>query len=242
MEQFGEAIRGHHGEFVTKYYGKASESIVNEWFLKYTEIGKQDSCNQTLFLGGSEPDSYIWSTFSSEKGVTDIAGFYQHAVYQDNTVSNSYHVEQLVRFPFMNAEDCGGYLGSSDNFCAEIREENIHKRELEDKKTLPEINISKDLLACLAVYCVSKTRINSKKFLYVLVPDMEEDYQGYCQSVMIRLLNAIPAGLRKNISMATNPTKKNEGYFGILFRRDTGKEIDYSVRLNGEFPSTFTSP
>lgn len=239
MERFGEVIHGHSGQYNTLQYGDISEITIDKYILNHTEAGEQDSCNQMLFIGTPELPSYVWSTFAAKSDSGKSIAGYQHAVYQDCSLENIHDITEIVNFPFLNAEDCAEYLKGNKEFCSETRRDEIEN--FISIESLPEIEIDGDLLARLAGYCVSKTDTKAKGFLRILVPEDEKNYQGYCRSAVIRLLNVIPVGLRKNISIATNPSRANEQFFGILFQRDRGGKVPCSVRLDGSFDDDFLS-
>lgn len=232
MGQYGEVIHGHYGQYVTRQYGEATESEVRKFFLQHTERGSQSSCSYMIFLG-LQGFPYIWSTFAAEKEVNNTIADYQHVVYQDGSLQNIHDITGLLSFPFMSAEEINNCFGSPDIFCAEMREKEIEKH---GERALQPVEIPGETLVDLACYCVYKTEINSKQFLRILVPKAEADYDGYCLSVIREILNAVPVGLRKYMSFATNTTASNEKFFGVLFQRDTGEQCPYSVRLDRGFP------
>ncbi len=237
MVQLGEIIHGHYGQYVTKHYGTASGTEVQDFFLKNTEAGEQDSCNRIVCLGTQKLPGYMWSTFVSAHGALETAAGYVHVVYQPCTLGNMYMMSELLAFPFVSASECMEYLGNTGVFTEETRAAEL-------KNTTPfhwrgQLRIDPELITDLACYCVGKVRTNSRNYLKILVPQEVEDYQGYCLEAICQIIGAIPAGLRAGLCFATNVPESNAGFFGVTFKRDEGEMKPGFVRLNGAFEKHF---
>lgn len=235
MGSFGEYIHGHHGEYKNLGYGNASDQDV-KMFFRNGKVGDADSCNQMLVLGSGKKTSYMWSTFVSEKKGTDFSAGYEHVVYADGTLETLHDVRRLVDFPFMGSEECSDYMDNPEKFNESGRKAYVDSIQKENNK---KVDIPKELLFELACYCINSIYVGEKRFLCVLVPADESDYQEYCRSVINQILEVIPAGLRSNFSIATNPSPDTEKEFGMIFKRDGGILPSKFVRMDGRFDGSF---
>lgn len=236
MDTYGEVLHGRYGVFKTFIYGGVSARN-SEKFWAHIEAGQVHDCNQILVLGNSNRTEYIWSAFDGPRVTEGFLTRYHDVVYMEECLENlsDTNIEKLIAFPFMDEHECGSYLKQETDF------EFGRKKKMQEGK-IPrwkEINISKDLLAKLACYCVEKIRLKKTQFLYILVPSLEPDYFSYCRSAMRQILLSVPCGMRKNFSFSMNPKPADEQYYGIIFRRDGVEKLDCSVRLNGDFDARF---
>ena len=212
MENLGEVIHGHYGEYITQSYGGMSESEITK-VLEHTSIGYNDNKNQIVVF--NKEGRYIWGGLSAFSEMSPSSPQYQHIVYVNNRLQQAYEIMELINFPFLNAENCLLYLENPQSFNMENRKNEIVDN-YEVEKSI-QVKIDKKVLAKLAAYCVSKIRENHRRYLYILVPEGVE-YQNYCQNVIEQLLGVVPAGLRKGFRIATNPSERDEDYFGVIFR------------------------
>lgn len=217
MEVVGEIIHGHYGEYLTENYGDMFDAEVVKT-LEHTSMGKNDNKNQILVF--NKEGRHIWSGLSALSEESPSSPQYQHIIYVNNGLQQAYEMTELVRFPFLSGENCLRYLKEPQLFNKENRKNEIMD-SYKGQKSI-HVDIDEKMLAKLAVYCVSKIRENHHRYLYILVPEGLE-YQQYCQSVIYQLLGVVPAGLRKGFRIATNPSERDEDYFGIIFRKDRNR-------------------
>lgn len=233
MNRYGEIIHGHYGEYLTSRYGDAPDYMEQDYFLRNIAVGDNDECNQILILGTFGDVNYIWSTYCAKQKDSGVSMGYQHVVYCRSNLSALHDVSKIINFPFVDEERCRYHLHHPEQF--EISGSISMKYGI-NKKT---IHIDRSLLSKLANYCIYQKRIRAKKYLYILVPREETDYQGYCRSVIELLLSVIPDGLRSNLCIATNTSVECEKYYDILFMRERNQTIPRSIRIDQGFDQTF---
>lgn len=243
MDRIGEAIHGHYGQYVSQSYGGAGEEDVNV-FLSDIEVGTSDSMNYILCLKAQKNTPYFWSILSTTESISGVAEGYQSVAYCKNSLKNLYEIEQLLRFPFVTAEECNQYLSKRGTFCAENRAqatayltqnaefEHDPQRAKEHFAFCDYVKIPKKLLAQIAAYCIYMASVGARQYLTILVPKQEADYQKYCRSVIFQILSAVPSWLRKGFTFATNPASRKREKFGIIFQRTQETRLENAVRLS----------
>lgn len=250
MENVGEAIHGHYGQYVSQKYGDASDENVQTCFLNDIDVGASDCLNYIMCLRTQKNVPFLWSIYSTTESISGLAKGYQSIVYCRNSLENLYEIERFIAFPFVTAEECNQYLSKPGTFSRENRAEKLEymmNKSLFDhtpetiRRLCPYydyVKISKKLLAHIAVYCIYKADVGAKHYLTILVPENEDNYQKYCCSVITQILGVIPSYLRRGLVFATNTVSHKKEKFGIVFQREQGIMPENAVRLNSgdEYP------
>lgn len=253
MGIFGEAIHGHIGFFKTEVYGAAirggqlvraqgltEQDIINV-ILSSAGIGPNDSENHIIML---EPEGrgVSWSLRVAPQGDSKVSDGCSHLAYWQSELSVFRDLDALIYFPFITDGAEFTYLlqkGEQFNLsrwpsCMQ----NVSIKKAYQRQLLgAQIPFSQSLLKKVVCYILGKLDTNARKYLYILVPQ-GVPYQAYCEEIIFRILSAIPIGLRKGITIATNPDQKNEDSFGIIFQHEANPArhgCDLSFHRNGNY-------
>lgn len=236
MGIFGEAIHGHIGFYKTAIYGASinagqivpaqglSQQDVNNVILSTVSVGPNDSENQIIML---DPDrrGVSWSLRIAAQTDSMVSTGFSHIAYWQSTLSAFRNVDTMVYFPFItDGNVCKHLLQNEEQFNLSRWHQCVQgaqrKKEYQVQSLGGEFVLPRDLLRLAACYILGRVGANARKYLYILVPQGAE-YQAYCEAVICQILSAIPYGLRKGITFATNTAVKDEEHYGIIFQRET---------------------
>ena len=213
----GEVIHDHLGTYQTIFSGKISESEINQFILKDTAVGENDDKNFIVDMGFTNGCKYIWMNECSKQSVSKVAMGRSHAVYQSCTLETLLETEKLLYHSFADQEESQSILRNPEAFKNAARTRFKKQGYQTDRNPVA----AKELLYNMVCYSLKQKSLGFRSFMYILVPDTEEDYQEYCKKVIADFLRGIPAGLRKQFRFATNAAEDKENQYHILFYRES---------------------
>ena len=253
MGIFGEAIHGHIGYYKTDIYGAAisagqlvqaqglSTQDVNNVILSSAGVGQNDSENQIIMFD-PEGRGVSWTLRIAAQTDSKVSAGYSHVAYWQSTLSAFRDIDAMVYFPFITDGDVFKQLLQHEEMFNPSRwsgcMQNVQKKKAYQMQLLGGgFSLPRNLLKKTVCYILSKLATRARKYLYILVPQ-GAPYQAYCEAVIWQILSVIPIGLRRGLTVSTNPSQKSEDSFGIIFQQEANPArhgCDLSFHRNGNY-------